>query len=110
MVEVELGDVLRSRVGPKLFVRSVTHPKLDDLARIYLELGLDAVVPHVIEGIRTNGMEGVPTASRSMVSITSRSHLPPSPRTASWPSSAFPVAKHSSSGTPRLRNSARGSR
>src|SRR5215208_5537178 len=78
MVEVELGDVLRSRVGPKLFVRSVTHPKLDDLARIYLELGLDAVVPNVIEGIRANGMEGAPSASRGVVSIAPRSHFSPS--------------------------------
>ena len=53
--------------------------KLDDLARIYLELGLDAVVPNVIEGIRANGMEGAPSASRGVFSIAPRSHFSPSP-------------------------------
>jgi hypothetical protein len=62
-----------------LFVRSVAHPKLDDLARIYLELRLDAVVPNVIEGIRANGMEGAPSASRGVFSIAPRSHFSPFP-------------------------------
>src|SRR5215203_4785668 len=51
----------------------------------------------------------MPSASLSVVSTTPRSHFPPSPWPDSWPSPAFLVARHCSSATPDLRNSAHGS-
>ena len=90
MIEVQLGDVLGSRVCPYLLVRGVSHGELDDLARLCLKLGLDTIVPNVIESFRANSVKGVPSASRSVVLVALRLHPPPSETRSVGSLSPFP--------------------
>jgi hypothetical protein len=55
--------------------RSVPSSELNDLSRVNLAHGLDAVVPNVVESLRAHRMKRVSASSHDTVVIASRCHF-----------------------------------